>query len=218
MELLLKIYEWISRRGKVASIVFIILAILASGEGAQNQLFGDATYRIAASILPWHPLFLGRAALEAEFVLLDESGSPGKTINIGRSSGRITNCPVDSKIGFSYSRSRSGWVAVFGVTNIFDEDFDSSSVYSLEKKLVAQKVSGNVQYKDGVAFITKAEGSELFVIVGSDKPFDPMDEIVPQLRKLKRINTKGGGGVLSGYSVAWSDNPIFGECYSRDNN
>ena len=216
MEIVLKFYEWISRRGKAASIGFIILAILAFGEGAQNQLFGDAAYRIAASILPWHPLFLGRAALEAEFVLLDDSGSTKKSINVGRSSGSIANCPVVSKIGFSYRRSRSGWVAAFGVTNLFDEDFDSRNVYSLEKELVAQKISGKVLYRDGVARITKAEGSELFVIVGSDKPFDPMDEIVPELRKLERIRTMGGGGVLSGYSVAWSDNPVFGECYSKN--
>ena len=214
MEIILRIYDAVRTRSKIAASVFVVLVILAVAECAQNQLFGDAAYRIAASILPWQPIFLGRAALEAEFVLLDGSDVKKKLMGSGRAGGKISNCPVGSKIGFSYQRSRSGWVSIFGITKLFDEGFSNSNVYPLEKELVAQKITGKQWYRGGVALITAAEGSELFVIVGADKPFNPLREIVPALGKLKRVSTMGGGGVLSGYSVAWSDNPVFGECYS----
>ena len=215
MEIVLKLYYAIRAKGKIAASGFIILVILVFGEGAQNQLFGDAAYGVAASLLPWQPIFLGRAALEAEFVLLDGSDSKGIAINMGRTSGEIANCPIGSKIGFSYRRSRSGWVAIFGITNLFGDGFNNKNVYPLEKELIAQKINGRELYRGGVGLITSAEGSELFVVVGADKPFDPLKEIVPALEKLERVSTMGGSGVLSAYDVAWSDNPVFGECYSK---
>ena len=202
-----KIIRWIWNQGHyAAAAVVAILVVLALAEGAQSHLFGESAFRMAARVVPWNPILQHRAGLDAVFNLKLPNTESVEDLKKG------AECPVGSEITFEYSRSRSGWVSTFGLTEPFSNK--KFLPYSLSRNgLDAVPVEGGTKYY-GKMDIKSADGYELLVIVGAYKPFDPRKEIIPSLRRLGDSKIKGGEATLDGFDVAWSDTPRFTTCRS----
>lgn len=215
MENLWKFIKFVWQKGlRGPAIAISVVALAAVLELAQSNLLGDAAFRVAARYVPWKPLLSERAALDASFRLTRPDDAPVKLKDDAAA------CPVGSKIAFSFERSRPGWVSAFGVTDPF-EGGPQPSVFSLVElpadaaptKAIA--VSGEVPYS-GEFVITSADGLELLVIIGFDKPFDALNEIIPQLQAMQTQLGKGGSARLTGFENDWADRPVIATCDSGE--
>lgn len=204
------IWEWIQSLWhsgyKLVALGVLFVALVGIAELAQSNGLGNNAFRFAARFLPWSPLFSDKAALKGEFRMTANEGEQplGTDAN---------DCPVGSKIAFSLERSRPGWIAAIGITDPLkpaDQPVAVAPLFADTASSVA--IDGEARYA-GSFTISSADGLELFAIVGSDKPFEPED-VVPALRKLKFVGSKGATATLSGFDLSWTDFPIVATCTS----
>ena len=189
----------IGLKARIWLLVVAFIAVISIGELAQSNLLGDRMFRVAARVVPWQPIFRQRAALEAGFWI---QRSPAEAYEPLLDS---SNCPPNSIIRIKYVRNRIGWVSVFGLSE--------TSPYPIRTSgYKAQELAGGREYTDSFQ-IKSANGQETIVIVGADKPFDSLDQIIPAIRRA-RDGMKGGVPLLDGYDVGWSDTPVFVTCFS----
>ena len=208
LDKIIEFIAWLWNGGsRVFAIVLGLFVIIGLAELAQSNLLGDTPFRVASKTIPWNPLFLERASLDASFTV----NRPDGTASVLDREAR--KCPLGSNITFEYERNRSGYVAALGLTEPFQIQ-GNAGVYGLTNPgTEAEAVSGETRY-EGAFSITSADGLELLVVIGADKPFDPAAEIVPALRKLEAEFGKGGTAALSGYDLDWTDRPIIVMCES----
>ena len=177
---------------RVSAVVVAVVVLLFLVEGAQCNLFGESAYRIASRVLPWHSICQQRASLDVGFNIQRLGSGTLGPLTLG------AKCPVGSNISFSFTRSRSGWISGFWITEGFGQESNDRAPYPLlDNNLAALPYKGKEWYSGRTVVIESGEGMELFVFVGADKPFDPQDEIIPAMRRLKFDASKGGRTLLA---------------------
>ena len=194
--------------GKVISVVATLLVIFIVAECAQSRLFGESIFRLAAWALPWRPFFPQRANIQAKFNIQLPGSENSEALHDG------VKCPVGSIIRFRYERSQSGWVSAFGIAGPVAK-VEEMDVYALSRGGIKAVMVAGITPHEGKFEITTPGGRELFVIVGSDKPFHPRDEVIPALVRLRKNWARGGRPYLTGYNVTWTDDPAMLTCQSE---
>ena len=183
-DFLIKMWKRLWRYNKAVGISMLILIGIVILEAAQSGFIGDTAYRAAARFAPWQPWFAQQRATNAIYKIR----MPGSTESAFMTKGE--RCPLGSEVAITYARTGYGWMAAVGYNRV-------QGYYSLTgHKLTAVEIEKSTEYQAGFT-INSTVGEEIFLIIGSNKPFDVKRDFDPLLQKT-RLAAKGGELDLAG--------------------
>ena len=183
-DFLIGMWKWVWRHNKAVAILVLISIGVAGLEAAQSGFLSNTLYRATSRFVPWKPLFAQQRATKAIYKIR----LPGSTESTFMTKGE--RCPLGSEIAITYTRTGDGWLAAVGYNRV--QGYYPLTAHGLK----AVEIEKNTEYPAGVT-VNSPVGEEVFLILGSNKPFDEKRDFDPLLQKT-RLAAKGGELDLAG--------------------
>jgi hypothetical protein len=170
VDFLIRQWKRLWRYNKAFASSMLILTGVVILEAAQSGFLGDIAYRAAARFAPWQPWFAQQQATKVIYTIRMPGSTESAFMTVGQ------RCPLGSEIVITYTRTGNGWLAAVGYNRV-------QGYYPLTAhELKAVEIEKNTEYPGGVT-INSSVGEEVFLIIGSNKPFDVKRDFDPLHRR-----------------------------------